>query len=62
MEKKFIRDYWINDKLDIEKVVKDYTSYLYKIIKSLDKSVLSEEDIEDIIYDAFFVIWANEKN
>lgn len=60
MEKKFIKDYLTNNNLDMEKIIKDYTSYLYKTIENMNKSILNKEDIEDIIYDTFFAMWSNE--
>ena len=48
-----------NDGLNIEKLIRDYSKYVYTIVNNFTKSNLSNEDIEEIISDVFFVIWKN---
>lgn len=48
-----------NDGLNIEKIIRDYSKYVYTIVNNFTKSNLSNEDIEEIISDVFFVIWKN---
>lgn len=62
MEKKLIKDYWTQNTLDIEKIVNEYASYLYRTIENISGLVLNKEDIEEIINDTFFAMWSNEKN
>ncbi len=55
-----IKYYITNNGLDIEKVVRNYTAYIHKIISNIDTCKnLSTEDIEEIINDTFLVLWKN---
>ena len=54
-----IEKYIENNKLDIEKVMKDFTPYIYKIITNKNSN-LSNEDIEEIISDVFLAVWKNQ--
>lgn len=49
-----------NDNLNIEKVMSDYTPYIYKIIAN-NSSNLNDEDIEEIISDVFLALWNNKE-
>ena len=51
-----------NDKneLDLEKIVDEYSAYIYKIIRNTTNEYLSNEDIEEIVTDAFFILWKNQ--
>lgn len=55
-----ISGYITNQKLDIEKVMSDFTPYLYTILKNRNV-VLSNEDIEEIISDVFVAVWKNQE-
>ena len=57
---KTIEDYKENQELKIEKIVDEYSGYVYTIIKNLSNQNLSQEDIEEIITDTFFVVWKNQ--
>lgn len=57
---KELKDYIEKEKLNIEKIINDYSGLLYKVIKNNSYNLL-EEDIEEIITDTFFVIWKNYK-
>lgn len=58
-EKK-IKEYINKEGLDIEKIMKEYTKYIFKIIKN-NNNFFSEEDIEEIASDVFLVIWNNRR-
>lgn len=58
---KTIKEYREKEELNIEKIVNDYSGYLYTVIKNIASVKLKEEDIEEMIADAFFVIWKNQK-
>lgn len=49
-----------DNSLDLEKIVNDYTNYIYIIVRNMTKEILSEEDMEEIISDVFFVLWKNK--
>lgn len=53
-----IDDYFINDMLQIENLMNDYTNYILKIIRNFSIN-LSEEDTEEIILDVFLALWNN---
>ena len=55
-----ISQYIENDKLNIEKVMEDYTNYLYVIVNNKNFK-LTEEDVEEIISDVFLAVWKNQK-
>lgn len=57
-EKNQIKKYKNNNELDLEKIVGEYSGYVYKIIRNM--SILSDEDTEEIISDTFFVLWKNK--
>lgn len=54
-----ISTYIFDNKLDIENVMKDYTNYIYTIIKNTS-NILSSEDVEEIILDVFMTLWKNQ--
>ncbi len=56
---KKICDYIHNNELQIEKALKDYTNYVYTIIRKAC-SKLPKEDIEEINLDVFLTLWKNE--
>ena len=58
---KELKEYIERDELNIEKIINDYSSFLYKVIKNSSYN-LPDEDIEEIITDTFFVLWKNYKN
>ena len=49
-----------NEKFDIEKIVKEYSMCLNSIINNKVGNKLSFEDKEEILTDAFFVLWKNK--
>lgn len=61
MEKlELIKDYKINEKLDIEKIYDDFYGYVYTITVNIAKNYLRDEDIEEVISDTFLVLWKNK--
>lgn len=59
MKDKKIYDYIRNNELQIEKVLKDYTNYVYTIIRKAC-SKLPKEDMEEINLDVFLTLWKNQ--
>ncbi len=57
-EQKIIKEYMENNELNIEKIVKEYSGYIIKVIKNIYSYFLTE-DIEEIVSDAFLVVWKN---
>lgn len=60
-EKKELENYIINENIDLDRIVDDYTPYLRKIIQNMVGNNLTEEDKEEIILDTFFVLWKRYK-
>ena len=59
MNKKTIENYIVNEKLDLDKIVDDYSSYVKTIINNAVGNNLSAEDKEEILLDTFFILWKN---
>ena len=59
-ERNTISNFKYKNELDIEKLIKEYSNYLYKIINNIGGGYLSTEDIEEIIVDVFIAIWKNQ--
>ena len=57
---KKLKDYIEKEELNIEKVITDYSAFLYKNIKNHSYNLVNE-DVEEIIADTFFVLWKNYK-
>lgn len=57
---KILEDYIKDGELDIETIIKEYSGYVYTSIKNMSNTILSNEDIEEIISDVFFVLWKNK--
>ena len=60
-EKKELENYIIDEELDLDRIVDDYTPYLRKVIQNMVNNNLSEEDKEEIIIDTFFILWKRYK-
>ena len=54
-----IYSYIANNKLEIEKIVKEFSNYIYTIIKNNWYNVRNE-DAEEIISDVFLTLWNNQ--
>lgn len=59
-ENDLIKYYIENNNINIEKLMNDYTSYLYATINNKNSN-LKVEDIEEIISDVFLAIWNNQE-
>lgn len=55
-EKKELKNYIINKRIDLDRIVDDYTPYIRKIIQNMVGNNLTEEDKEEIILDTFFAL------
>ena len=55
---KTIYMYVKNNKLDIDKIIDEYSGYLYKIVENAGS--FSKEDIEEIVSDTFLILWNNQ--
>lgn len=60
-KKKEIKEYKNNNNIDLEKIIDEYSGYIYKIINNMIKQYLSNEDIEEIVSDTFFILWKNRE-
>lgn len=56
---KKIEEYKNNNELDLEKIINEYSGYIYTVINNMSKGIFSDEDIEEIISDTFFILWKN---
>lgn len=56
---KLLKDYIEKNELNIEQIINDYSGYVYTIIKNISNQEFKQEDIEEMISDAFFVLWKN---
>lgn len=55
-----IENYFIEDVLQVEALMNDYTNYILTIIRNFTLN-LSEEDVEEIMLDVFLTIWNNQE-
>ena len=60
--KDVLGNYISNSVLDTEKMISEYSSYLYLIVKNMGSIAILDEDIEEIISDVFLAIWKNSEN
>lgn len=56
---KNIKDYIKDNKMNIEKILEDYSPYIKRIINNMVNGNLSSEDKEEILIDTIFVLWKN---
>lgn len=61
MERKVLKDYLVDEKLNIDKLFDDFYAYVYIIVKNGVSIYITDEDIEEIISDVFIAIWKNSK-
>lgn len=54
-----ISRYMIDNKLNIEQVMLDFTPYLCTIVNR-KRGTFSDEDVEEIISDIFYAVWKNQ--
>ena len=58
-ERNKIENYIETDRLNLEKIVDEYSGYVYKVVKNMVGKNITEEDEEEIIADTFFILWKN---
>ncbi len=58
-QNKILKDYMKSNEINIEQIINDYSGYVYTIIKNISNQKFTQEDIEEIISDTFFVLWKN---
>ena len=54
-------EYLQNEKFDMDKIIKEYTSFINSFINNNVNSTLSLEDKEEILTDTFFILWKNQE-
>ena len=54
-----IYTYMNDNRLNLEKAMKDYTNYIYVIIRN-DYTNFVDEDVEEIVLDVFLTLWNNQ--
>ena len=59
MKKRKIKEYFLNNKLDLEKIIEDFSGYMGTIIENMSKRTISNEDKEEIVSDVIFILWKN---
>ena len=57
MSKEVIEKYITNGKLDLDRIVDEYSNYVRTIANNASKNLLSPEDKEEIMIDTFFILW-----
>lgn len=57
---KLIEEYFKENELDVDKLVDDFSGYIYTIINNSINQFSSREDFEEIISDVFFIVWKNQ--
>ena len=58
LEDRKIYYYMESNKIKVEEVIKDYSNYIYKIIRNFNLN-LSTEDAEEVVLDVFLALWKN---
>lgn len=58
MEDKKIYNYMENNKIKVEEVIRDYTNYVYAIIRNYNLNLFAEDE-EEVALDVFLVLWKN---
>ena len=59
MKNNVIGNYKINGEINLEQIISDYMPYLYKITCNSIITNYNREDIEEILYETFFIMWNN---
>ena len=59
-ENQLINNYIYNNKINIDKIIDEYSGYIYTIIASVASNNLIQADYEEIISDVFLVIWRKQ--
>lgn len=61
MKREILKDYRMNGKLDMDKLLDNFYGYVYIIVKNGVSVYLTDEDMEEIISDVFIAIWKNNE-
>lgn len=61
MKEDTIKNYMINNRLDVEKMIKNFNRYIHTIVENNVGNKLSNEDKEEIISDVFLTVWHNKE-
>lgn len=61
-ELKQLEDYYINNDIDIDKIIEDFTPYITTIINNGTDNSISFEDKEEIFSDSFLYCGKTEIN
>ena len=48
------------EELDMEVIIEKYSNYIYKIIENIIGNKLNYQDKEEIMSDAFYLLWKNQ--
>ncbi len=56
-----ISKYKINNEIDIERIINEYSNYLFKVVENICGNYLTNEDIEEVLTDVFLAIWKNKE-
>lgn len=59
MKREMLKDYLVNGKIDIDKLLDDFYGYVYIIAKNTASIHITDEDIEEILSDVFVAVWKN---
>ena len=62
MKHKIITEYVVNNKLDLDSIIDDYTHYINKVINNMVGNNLNVLDKEEILIDTFFELWKSFQN
>ena len=46
-----------NDEKALDNIIEKYSSYVFTVVRNFSASVLTEEDIEEIVIDVFVRLW-----
>ncbi|MBQ7410011.1 MAG: sigma-70 family RNA polymerase sigma factor [Clostridia bacterium] len=58
--KHLIYEYQNNNELDLDRIMNDFEPYIRTIINNMAMNTLNYEDKEEILSDAFFILWKNQ--
>lgn len=61
MKEDTIKNYIVNGKLNVEKMIKNFNAYIHTIVENNVGTKLSNEDKEEIISDVFLTVWHNKE-
>ena len=62
MKHESIDEYIVDNELNLDLVIDNYTHYINKVINNMVGNNLNIQDKEEILIDTFFILWKNYKN